>query len=285
MANWDEIDKLIAERDAAVDGVAQKIGEAFEDFRSRADAAAAQAHPDDKLDRLRGDLFSNILRALTQAVKAHLGGALYSTDGNVPPGSQSALDSAVGLLFIAENLAARPKLSDWQPPWSPSDYLPKMYEQLHKIQAILHADGRTRGETQIEALRSIERHANRGEPRLQKSWEAGNRFPGLEKIENFDDYFGAALAHDIGTLRPVTVLQERAEGIERAYPEMFEPSIWALAREAVRSWHRVGRPRKGQRSKFESANRLLTALGLGAASARALEHTWVTRKRKALDRE
>jgi hypothetical protein len=49
----------------------------------------------------------------------------------------------------------------------------------------------------------------------------------------------------------------------------------------LRAWARRGRTPKGTEGKYEIANQFFAGFGVGAESARALEHTWQTRDRAA----
>lgn len=157
----------------------------------------------------------------------------------------------------------------------------ELSDRINKVHRVASAHSLIRSDVQVAALTAIaDFHA--------RAAEVMQEFESMPKVAaTREEYLGYRLSERVRYLQPPPIgdiLRNLDADPTNAHHE--QPNLRVLAYQAVVNWKRRGRPRQGQLGKFEAANRFLAALGLGAASATALEHTWVRRKtKKGLDAE
>jgi hypothetical protein len=179
------------------------------------------------------------------------------------------IDSAERLLFLqavfgsAASTARRHELSN-------------RIENAHRV---VSAHSLVRSDLQVAALTAIADFHARADEVMQE-------FEQIPKVASTrEEHLGYLLGEHVRHLQPPSIADIIAKLDAESEAPDYQANLPVLAYQAVLNWQRRGRPRKGQLGKFDAANRFLAALGLGAASATALEHTWVTRKKKGLDPE
>jgi hypothetical protein len=203
---------------------------------------------------------------------------LVDENGEWPTPAAATVPSA-SKLFEWAFLIAKTELTFWTIAGSREAEANARYEAIEKIFGLTHVSAGTRSALQVAALSKLDRHYG-DVGKWKASWTAGNRYPKFMAVTTFEEYLGSCIVHDIRSLAPRS---PTAEAGQAESPEDEEQALWPLAYQSATSWRRRGRPPTGEIGKFEAANRFLAAMGLGAASAAALEHTWVTRKKNGRD--
>jgi hypothetical protein len=220
--------------------------------------------------------FGAFVSAFSETVTEYL----VDEKGEWPTPAAAAVPSA-SKLFEWAFLIAKTELTFWTMAGSREEEANARYAAIERIFELTHVSAGTRSALQIAALSKLDRYYG-DIGNWKTSWGAGNRYPKFQDVATFEEYLGSCIVHDIRGLVPRS---PTAEAGQAASAEDEERALWPLAYQTAASWRRRGRPPAGEIGKFEAANRFLVAMGLGAASAAALEHTWVTRKKNRLDSE
>lgn len=225
--------------------------------------------------------------------------------------AETALGCAYTLLDHAHVLTEDP-YDEWWEPGQRDDTLVRIEKAHH----LLHDAQLLRSDLQVAALKTLDRYRPslhekehndglreileevlKARPDLsrqyvaqklaeqkyvpfQAGWLAGDAQARGWFAGTFEEYVGACVVSD---LRALTVRSQTAERTSPPRTAEHERPIYRLAYQAIYSWDRSrGRPRREAAPlppRFEAANALLSALGIGAASADALERTWNARKK------
>lgn len=281
-------------------------------FREVVEAGRPLIHVDDEPEReIRDRFYGHFLGSVLNVVRSVLSQYPECGDG-YPAASETAIRSAYTLLDHAHLLALRPQADLWTPPWCAHGHLDDTLARIEKVHHTLHDAELLRSNLQISALKTLDHYRPSWEAEgqrevledvLQRLPEAARQYA-AEKLEQkpyvpfqsmwlagygkhqgyfaetLEEFVGACLVADLRALLPRS---PAAAIVAPARTAEEERPIYRLAHQALMSWDRGrGRPRQGSVQlprRFEAANALLVALGMGAASAEALERTWNARNK------